>query len=246
MNARRRGLSLMVALGLAVALPLGAWAETLDALIARHVEARGGMERLEAIRTVRMTGRAIAGPGREALVSREVRPPGRIRTEFSSQGVTSVYACDGTRCWFVDPLSGSYEAEPMAESDASLAIEQADLLGPLVGWQAKGHAVELLGKQTIDGREAYKLRLTLSGGGVRTDYLDAETALLVRRESTRTVAGRAVDLETTFSDFRPVGGVVFPHSVKSGAKGQPLLLELVVEEAVLNEPLDDARFQMPD
>jgi hypothetical protein len=75
--------------------------------------------------------------------------------------------------------------------------------------------------------------------------LDAESALLVRRETTRTFGGRTLDLETTFSDFRAVGGVMFLHSIKSGAKGQPDVLEVIVEAAELNTPADDARFEMP-
>jgi hypothetical protein len=242
----------LLALALAAVFPAEVRAETLDSLIARHVEARGGRERLESIRTLRASGRALAGPGREALVTRGVRTPGRIRTEFTFQGVTAVYACDGSSCWYVAPLSGVFEVEPMTEADTSLVIEQADLVGPLVDWKAKGDDVELLGKETIDGREAFRLKVTLSGGGVRTDYLDAETALLVRRESTRTIGDQTIDVETTYSDFRPVGGVMFPHSIKSGAKGRPDFpegrpdhLEIIVEEAELNVPLDDTRFEMP-
>jgi hypothetical protein len=220
-------------------------AQTVDSLIARHIEARGGMERLQAIETLRMTGRAVAGPGQEALVTREVRPPNRIRTEFAFQGVTAVYACADTKCWSVSPMSGSFEAQPMSESDASQAIEQANLLGPLVDWKAKGHTVELIGTETVDGREAHKLKVTLSSGVVQTHYLDAESALLVRREAIRTFGDRPIELQTTFSDFRPVGGVVFPHLIRSSAKGRPGSLEVVVEEAELNGPIDDARFEMP-
>jgi hypothetical protein len=252
MNVRSKGRGRLLALALAAVFPAEVRAETLDSLIARHVEARGGRERLESIRTLWASGRALAGPGREALVTREVRTPGRIRTEFTFQGVTAVYACDGSSCWYVAPLSGVFGAETMTEADTSLAIEQADLVGPLVDWEAKGHSVELLGKETIDGREAYKLKVTLHGGGVRTDYLDAETALIVRRESTRTIGEQTIDVETTYSDFRPVGGVMFPHSIRSGAKGRPDFpegrpdhLEIIVEEAELNVPLDDARFEMP-
>jgi hypothetical protein len=249
MNNRCRSLLPLLGLILAALVPAIVRAESLDSLIARHVEARGGLERLESIRSIRASGRAIAGPGREALVTREVHPPGRIRTEFKFQGVTSVYACDGSKCWSVTPLSGVFEAQLMTPADTSLAIEQADLVGPLVNWKEKGHSVELLGKETIDGREAFKLKVTLKGGGVQIDYLDAESALLVRRETTRTHTGHTVGLETTFGDFRPVGGVVFPHSIKTGISNRPEFLpeslEIVVEEAELNPPLDDARFEMP-
>ena len=219
--------------------------DPLASLIARNVEARGGREALESVRTLRMSGRAIADPGQEALVTREVMPPGRIRTEFEFQGVTSVYACDGETCWYVAPRQGIFEAELMTAPDTSLAIEQTDVVGPLFDWQAKGHAVELLGTEAIDGREAYKLKVTLRGGGVQTDYLDAETALLVRRETTRHVGDRTIELETTFGDFRPVGGVMFPHSIKNHDGISLDILEVVVEEAELNVPLDEARFQMP-
>jgi outer membrane lipoprotein-sorting protein len=247
MNDRRNCLGLLLGLALAGALVGCTQAEDpLESLIARHVEARGGIERLEAIQTLRMSGRANAGPSREALVTREVRPPGRIRTEFAFQGVTAVYACDGSRCWSVAPLSGIFEPELMSELDTSAAITQSDLLGPLVNWEAKGHSVELLGKEKIDGRETFKLKVTLSSGAVQTYYLDAESALLVRRESTRTLGGRTIEVETTFSDFRPVGGVVFPHAIRSGAKGRYDFLEVIVEEAEFNPPLDDSRFEMPD
>lgn len=245
MSLRRRIRALLLGMALAGTVPAALGAETLDSLIARHVAARGGVERLEAVESLRMSGRAIAGPGREALVTREVQIPGRIRTEFSLQGVTAVYACDGSSCWYVAPLSGVFEAEPMSAPDTSLAIEQADILGPLFDWRVKGHTVELVGTETIDGREAFKLEVTLRGGGVRTDYLDAESALLVRRESTRTVGDRTIELETTFGDFRSVDGVVFPHSIRSRDKLGTDVLEIVVEEAELNVPLDDARFEFP-
>jgi outer membrane lipoprotein-sorting protein len=244
---RLGSLGLLSALAVAVVLGCSP-AETpdpLDSLIARHVEARGGMERLEAIESIRMTGRAIAGPGRQALVTREVRPPGRIRTEFVSQGVTAVYACDGSRCWFVDPLSGVFDAELMSAADTSISIEQADIVGPLFNWKEKGHSVELLGKVTLDGGEAFKLEVTLSGGGVQTDYLDAETALLVRRETTRTFGERVLEVRATFSDFRPVEGVVFAHALQTGAIGETDYLEIVVEGAEINVPLDDTRFDVP-
>lgn len=245
MRNRLEGLGWLLVLALAVACAPTDDAETLDSLIARHVEARGGEERLAAIETVRMSGRAIAGPSQEARVTREVQVPDRIRTEFSHQGVTSVFACDRTECWYVAPMSGIFEAEPMTESDASLALDQADILGPLYDWQAKGHSVEFLGKETIEGREVFKLEVTLRSGGSHTDYLDAESALLVRRESSRTIGERTIELESTFGDFRPVAGVIFPHSIVNRDKGETDTLQIVVEQAELNVPLDDARFEMP-
>jgi hypothetical protein len=217
---------------------------TAEDLVARHLEALGGAEQLEAIETLSMSGRAKARPGQEALVTREVRPPGRIRTEFSHQGVTAVFACDGTDCWYVDPMAGVFDAEPMLPEEAKRAIDSADVLG-IIDFQAKGHSAELLGTETIDGRETFKLRVTSAREAEYVTYLDAESALLVREVTTRTIRGRTVELVTDFADFRPVDGIVFPHSIRSHAQGRDEVLEVVVEKIEINAPIDDARFEMP-
>ena len=130
------------ALGALAAAP----APTVDEIVAQHVKARGGREALAAVRTLRMTGRAIAGPGREAIVRREIARPGRIRTEFVFQGTTGVYVWNGTSGWQVSPLDGTLDAQPMPAEAAALSAEQADFEGPLVDWKAKGHRVELVGR----------------------------------------------------------------------------------------------------
>lgn len=234
-----------LAIVLSAAAPGMAQEPTVEDLVARHLEAMGGAERLEAIETLSMSGRAKTRPGQEALVTREVRPPGRIRTEFTFQGVTAVFACDGSTCWYVDPMAGVFDAEPMLPSEATLAIDQADILG-IIDWKAKGHRAELLGKETIDGRQTYKLKVTSARDAEYTNYLDAESALLVREVTTRTIRGRTDEVVTDFSDFRTVDGVVFPHSIRSSAKGQDEFLEVVVEKIEINTIVDDSRFEMPE
>ena len=219
-------------------------APTVETLVARHIEARGGRENLEAIETLRMSGRATTGPGREALVSRLVKPPGRIRTEFSFQGVTSVYACDGAVCWYVDPMNGVFAAEPMPPEEAAWSMLEADVFAA-IDWQESGHEIELLGTETIDGRDVHELEVTLSSGPSRTVYVDVESALVVRRETRRTIGGSTVDVQTDFGDFRAVNGLVLPHSIRSRAKGSESVLEVIVEAVEINVPLDDSVFEMP-
>lgn len=217
---------------------------SVDSLVSGHIEARGGRERLETIATLSMSGRATTGPGQEASVSREVRPHGRIRTEFTFQGVTSVYACDGAVCWYVDPMLGVFDAELMSPTETALAMQEADVLSA-IDWQAKGHQIELLGMEAIDGREAYKLRVVLSSGPSRTVYLDAETALVVRRETLRTRGDRTVEVQTDYGDFREVEGLVFPYSIRTRAKDADEFLDVIVERIEINTAIDDSRFEMP-
>jgi hypothetical protein len=192
-----------------------------------------------------MTGRAIAGPGRDAIVRREIARPGRIRTEFVFQGTTGVYAWDGSAGWRVSPLDGGFEPEPLPAEDAAAAVEQTDIEGPLVDWKAKGHAVELVGKEALPGGPAYRLKVTLKSGPVRHVWVDAASGLVVRTLSTRPVRGHEVALETVFGDYRETGGVAFARSIETGVAGRPRRLRIAVETVEVNPVLDDSRFRMP-
>ena len=223
--------------------PEAARTPTVDELVARYLAARGGREALAAVRTVRMTGHAWAGPGREAVVRREIARPGRLRTEFVFQGTTGVYAWNGTSGWRVSPLDGSLEAETLPADEEAAAAEQADIDGPFVDWKAKGHALELVGTSVLGEGPAHELKITLRSGGVRHVFLDAESGLVVRTESTRRRRGRDVRLDTVFGDYRTVAGVSFPHSIETGVRGRPRRLRILVEQVEVNPPLDASRFE---
>lgn len=229
------------------ALPsLTASAGNVDEIVARHVAARGGAAKLAAVESLRMTAKATGPGGREAILVREVKRPGLIRLEFTSQGITGVYAYDGSQGWQVSPFDGELEPRPMPAESTRLAIAQADIGGPLVDWKAKGHRVELAGQEPLDGRKTWKLRVTLKNADVQQVYLDAKSFLQVRTEATREQRGRKVETETSFADYREAGGVMFPHSIEIGVKGRPSRLSIVVQKIEVNPPLDDARFRMPE
>jgi hypothetical protein len=225
--------------------PCGAGAQTLDEIVARHVEARGGRAALAALRSVRMSGRAIGPNGREAVVRREIARPGRIRTEFVFQGTTGVYAWDGAAGWRVSPLDGGFEPEPLPDDEAAATAEQADLDGPLVDWKAKGGSLALVGTEALPGGEAHHLRLTPKPGAVRELWLDAKSGQLVRTLSTRKLRGHETSLETLLGDYRATGGVYFPRSIEIGVAGRPQRLRISVDSVETNVALDATRFRMP-
>jgi hypothetical protein len=241
----RAGMQVITVALAALLLPAYAPAQTVDEIVAKHLAARGGREAIAAVKTLRMSGHATAGPGREAIVRREIARPGRIRTEFVFQGTTGIYAFDGRQGWRVSPLDGSLDAEPLPDDEAAASAEQADIEGPLVDWKAKGHKIERVGTASLPGGPAHDLKVTLKSGGVRHVFVDAATGLIVRMESTRRVRGRDVALETDFGDYRKTDGVAFPHSIEGSARGRPNRLRIVVDSVEVNPKLDDSRFQMP-
>ena len=218
---------------------------TVDKIVADYVAARGGLTKIRALKTLRQTGRIFEGQGREALVVREVKPPGRIRVQFTIQGVTAVFASNGTTGWKVSPFEDDMQIKDLPNEVTSEAMDQTDIEGPLVDWKAKGHTVEFAGKDTVNGLPAYKLKITLKSGAVRTSYIDAASHYEVRVDSTRLVKGLDLKVETTFSDHKKTGGVLFPRRIEIAAEGRPQHARVVVDKVEVNPALSDALFERP-
>jgi len=221
-----------------------ALAQTADEVIAKANEARGGLEKMKAVQSVRMKGKMTMGPGLEAPITIEMKRPRNARMEFTIQGMTGVQAYDGQQAWGISPM-GSRQPEPMPAEMAKDLDNQADIDGPLVDYKAKGHQVELVGKEKVEGSDAWKLKVTLKSGDVQYIFLDADSHLEIRNESKRTIRGSEVELENTIGDYKEVGGLLWPHSIQSGAKGRPEKQSFAFESIEVNPAIEDARFKMP-
>lgn len=238
----RRALFVLLA-GSALAAP--ASSQTVDEVIARHLQARGGLEKIKAVRSMRMTGTMTAGPGLEVPVTLEQKRPASVRLDITFEGRTGSQAYDGQTGWSKSPMVAGAVAEPMSAEDLSQMEEQADLDGPLVDTRAKGHTVALVGKTRAEGSDAYRLKLTLKTGETRYVSIDAQSYLERKTEAKRVIQGREVDMEIVSGDYREVGGLILPFAVTQGAKDQPQKQTITFATIELNVPLDDARFKMP-
>lgn len=221
-------------------------AQTLDEIVARNNEARGGVAKIKAIQSARMTGTMTMGQGMEAAMVLEFKRPKMIRQEFTVQGMTAVTAYDGKSGWQVMPFMGKKEPEPMSADDLKEMEDQSDVEGDLVDWKEKGSRVELLGKDKVEGTDAWKLRVTLKSGTVKTLWLDTDSYLEIRGESKRKIQGNEIEIATTLGEYKEVGGLTVPFSMqvrpKGGTGGQTISLKTVE----FNVPVDAARFRMPE
>lgn len=232
---------------MALMAPLSA--QTVDEIIAKHVQAVGGADKLKTVHSVRLSGKMTAG-GFEAGISEAKKRPGMVRQEFTLQGMTAVQAYDGKNGWQIDPFQGKKTAEAMSEDDLKAIKEESDFddwaaVGPIVDYKSKGNQVELVGKEDVEGTPTYKLKVTLKSGDVRYVYLDAENYVAIKQESKRTIRGAEREFETSIGDYKEEGGIMMAHSAESKPKGAPQGQKITIDKVEINPDMPDSFFQMP-
>jgi outer membrane lipoprotein-sorting protein len=237
--------SLMLATAVAAGFAAQASAQTADEIVAKYIQARGGMESLKAVKSIRYTAKA-ASSGVEIPVTVEQKRPSSIRISFTLQGLTGIQAYDGQLGWAVLPFQGKKDAELMSSDDLRAIVEQADFDGPLVDYRQKGNTVELVGKESVEGADAYKLKLTLKSGEASFVYVDADSYLLIREEARRTVGGTETEGITSYRDYKRVGNVVIAHTIENGTRQTPSLQKISIENVELNLTFNDSLFKMPE
>ena len=176
----------------------------------------------------------------------EFKRPSKVRIEFTMQGMTAVQAYDGEVGWSVMPFLGKTEPEEMAEDQLKDIKEQADFDGLLVNYEEKGHTVELVGTEEVDGTPAIKLTVTKANGDVVNLYLDEEYYIEFKAETTREVQGAEVKISTVFGDYKEVEGLLFAHSMEISFEGNPAGQVITMDTIELNVEIDDDRFTMPE
>jgi outer membrane lipoprotein-sorting protein len=176
----------------------------------------------------------------------EMERPRKTRFEIRFEGQTAVQVFDGKKGWKLRPFLGRHEVETFTEEEMRQASQQTDLDGLLIDYDAKGSRVELEGTEQVEGRNTFKLKVTLDNKQVRRLWIDAETFLDVKTDGTRKLDGKLRPVWTAFRDYRPVDGLMIPHLLETTVEGVKGMERIVVERVTLNPTLDDTRFAKPD
>jgi hypothetical protein len=219
---------------------------TVDELIAKNIEAKGGANAVHGLQTLRLTGNMLVQEGQIQLAFVQTRKrPDDVRSEASLQGMTQIEAYDGKDGWRIAPFFGRKDPERMSADDVKALVEDAEMDGPLVDWQAKGNTVEYLGTEDVDGTPAHKLKVTRKNGDVSFVYLDPDHFLEIRVLTQRTRHGAQEEIETDLGDYEKAGGVFVPTSIEFGRKGDPDKQKIIIDKVEANVPVDDTIFHFP-
>jgi hypothetical protein len=224
-----------------------AFAVTADELVAKNIDAKGGLEKLHALQAIRLSGRMrVQGDTLELGYVALVRQPASVRYEASLQGLTQVQAYDGAQAWQINPFQGRKDPEKLSADDAKgLGEDAADFTGALVDYQTKGYKLDLLGTEDIDGTDAYKLRISRPNGDTTMVYLDPDHFLEIRIVNRRIEHGVPVETVTDLGDYEKVAGVNLPFVQESHLKGSSDLQKVQFEKAEPNPDTSPALFEFP-
>jgi hypothetical protein len=244
-------LHLVISLVVATFIAPGVFAQnkgppTVDELVAKNIEAKGGATAVHDLQTLRLTGKMLVQEGQIQLTFTQIKKrPDEARTEASLQGMTQVEAYDGKDGWKVSPFFGRRDPERMSADDVKALVEDTEMDGPLIDWQAKGNTVEYLGTEDVDGTPAHKLKVTRKNGDVSFVYLDPDHFLEIRVLTQRSRHGAYEEVETDLGDYEKAGGVFVPTSIEFGRKGGPDKQRVIIDKVEANVPVDDTIFHFP-
>jgi len=226
------------------ALPLSA--QSIEDIISGYIAARGGVEKIKAVKTERVAGTISFGAEADGPFILERKRPLKIHMELTLSGQTVIRVYNGKDAgWIFNPFLPNPSVQPMSEGELQNIFDEADFDGPFVDYKEKGNKIEFVDKEEMLGHPAYKVRLTNKGGDVSYFYFDATTSLLLKWEGTRKINGTDLPWESFFHDFREVNGLKYPFLIESDAPGTDQTQRIIAEKIEVNIPLEDSRFEKP-
>lgn len=224
---------------LLLALAASTVAQTaVDDLIAKNLAAKGGLEKLKAIQTMKQTS-TTSMQGTEAIVTVYSKRPNLQRQEIKVAGQTIINGFDGEVSWIINPLSGMTRPIVVTGAQADVIREQAVFDGPLLDYRARGARVLLQSPTTVGDRKAQHLQVINRSQQTQEIYLDAESNLEMKMVSM--LDGRKFEQE--LSDYRDVDGVKVPFAIRLLVDGVQQS-QVKVQSVEFNVKIDDALFKV--
>lgn len=231
----------LLATTLALFVSIGAYAQTVDEIVDKHVAAMGGMDKLNSVKSI-VREQSLSVQGMEIPTKSTTVIGKSMRSESSIMGNSMIQVLDGTTGWMVRPamMGGTGDPEDMPAEMVKQMTSQLDPFGALVNYKDKGAKVELVGKEKLGKTDVYHLKVTTKDGQISDQYLDATTYLITKVKATM----NGQEGEIGFSDYKDTDGIKFASTMEM-ENPQAGALTFITNKITINGPIDDKVFKKP-
>ena len=222
---------------MAMLVSVFAFAQTAEEIVAKHIEAVGGAAAWKKVNSIYYEGKMTV-QGAEINVTITALNGKGSRQNISVMGMTGYQIITPTAGWNFMPFQGQTTAEAMTADELKQSADDLDVQGKLVDYKSKGHTVEYLGKDDVEGTECFKLKITTKAGNVETVFIDPKSYYIVRSVVKRTANGQESDVQSDLSNFQKLPeGIVVPFSITLPFG------EMVISKAEVNKQVDESTFK---
>ncbi|PWT78359.1 MAG: outer membrane lipoprotein-sorting protein [Bacteroidetes bacterium] len=226
---------------------LGAFAlhaQTADDIINKHIEAIGGKEKLKGIKSLYAES-SLEVMGNEAPSTTYILNGKGFKSETDFNGQKIVQCVTDTGGWMINPMLGQTTAEAIPADQLRGTQAQFQVGGPLLDYASKGHKVEYMGKEDVNGAKAYKLKLTTKDSATVVYYIDSATNYLSKAVTSVNVNGQPTETTIAFSDYQKTDYGYVMGMKQDITLPQGITLTITYKKVEINKDIDPKIFQMP-
>ena len=184
-------------------------AQTADEIINKYITAIGGKQKWLGLHSISQEGVLKTGGIDIPIKFYQTHDKG-ARQELNVNGLVGYDISTPTEGWVYYPFNGHTKPEAKSPDEIKRSLDDLDLQGNLIDYKAKGHSIEFIGNEEVEGTDCYKIKLTRKNSGTQTLFIDPASNLLVRTINKTNVSGQEVESMMDYSDYRDINGLMFP------------------------------------
>jgi len=227
----------LIAEGMLLVSITSAFSQTADEVIAKYIDAIGGKDKWSNLNSLRIEGQIeVQGIAIPYTLSSLNNKGYRMDAEF--QGMKLVEIVSQTAGWAMNGFEGQTSLKPMSEEDLKSKVDGIEIQDQLLDYAAKGHTVELLGKDEADGNEYFKLKVVTKLGNEKVHFIDTKTYLVYKTETTIKANGQEVKQEVKFLDYQTLD-----NGIKMSFKQEVGPMMMVAKKITVNPTIDESLFK---
>jgi hypothetical protein len=221
-----------------VCLSISSFAQNVDEIVKKHIEAIGGKENWSKVKSLKTTG-SMKAQGAEILITMTQVDKTASRQDITLMGMNGYSILTKTEGWNFMPFQGQTKPEPITADDVAKGQEELNLMPDFLTYKEEGKKLEYISKDDVDGTECFKLKMTSKDKKETTYYIDPSTYYIIKETNKVTINGKEIENSSTMSNYKKQDcGIVYPFSIGGGWG------ELEVTALEVNPKVDESIFKI--